>query len=265
MFERPIAAFDIETIPDPDVGRRVMGLQGSDREVVQAMVEQRESETEGRSQYPQLPFHRVVIVGIAWLDPATKRFKLGTVAGDAMDEKAILEGFFNMLARSHKPPRLVSWNGGGFDVPVMRYRAMLHGIQAPEFYRKEGEWKWNNYHNRYHDMHVDLMQVLAGFGASTFQSLERVCSLLGIPAKEFIQAPLYEHVLDDDVDTVKEYCKLDCLSTLLVFLNWTLHTGQLSRDMLSEFLVVIKEAVAAEEHATWASLSSDLERWPPFS
>ena len=33
---------------------------------------------------------------------------------------------------------------------------MLHGIAAPELYRSDGEWKWNNYQGRYHDMHVDL-------------------------------------------------------------------------------------------------------------
>ena len=55
---------------------------------------------------------------------------------------------------------------GGFDLPVIRYRAMLHGVAAPEFYRLDGEWKWNNYQNRFHDMHVDLMDVLSGYGAS---------------------------------------------------------------------------------------------------
>ena len=113
-------------------------------------------------------------------------------------------------------------------------------------------------------MHVDRMQALAGFGASTFQSLERVCSLLGIPAKEFLIAPLYEHILNGEEEIVREYCKLDCLSTLLVFLNWTFHTGQLSEGMFAELLAVIKEALAGEEHSIWKELNADLEAWPSF-
>ena len=47
----------------------------------------------------------------------------------------------------------------------------LNGIAAPELYRSEGEWKWNSYQGRYHDMHVDLMDVLSGYGASRWVGL----------------------------------------------------------------------------------------------
>jgi predicted PolB exonuclease-like 3'-5' exonuclease len=114
------------------------------------MVAARLEETEGRTGYPQLPYHRVVTIGTAWLDPGTGRFKLGVLGGEAMDERSHLEGFFALFRRQPEP-RLVSWNGSGFDVPVIRYRAVKHGIPAPELYRTEGDWKWSNYQNRYHD------------------------------------------------------------------------------------------------------------------
>jgi predicted PolB exonuclease-like 3'-5' exonuclease len=82
LFDRPIAAFDIETIPDPDVGRRVLRLEGDDEAVVHQMVAARLEETEGRTGYPQLPYHRVVTIGTAWLDPSSGRFELGVLGGE---------------------------------------------------------------------------------------------------------------------------------------------------------------------------------------
>ncbi len=62
MLDRPIVAFDIETIPDPDIGRRLLGVAGSDAEVVHEMVRLRLGETGGSSEYPQLPWHRIVSI-----------------------------------------------------------------------------------------------------------------------------------------------------------------------------------------------------------
>ncbi len=260
MFDRPLAAFDIETIPDPDIGRRVHGLEGDDSAVVHQMVKLRLEETEGRTEYPQLAFHRVVAICVAWFDPTTTRFKLGKLGGRAMDERSHLEGFFTLFRDSS--PRLISWNGNGFDLPVIRYRSILHGIPAPEFYRTDGDRQWNHYQNRYHDMHVDLMDVLSGRGASHFEGLGRMCDLLGIPGKEFLTRPLYDHILDGEDRIVQEYCKLDCVDTLLVFLAWTIHTGQLKADQFQGFMSVIREALGHEDHEGWKEIAAELEGWP---
>ena len=64
-------------------------------------------------------------------------------------------------------------------------------------------------------MHVDLMDVLSGYGASRFVGLGKMCDLLQIPSKSFLTKPIYEHILDGEQELVGEYCKLDCLDTLL--------------------------------------------------
>ena len=122
------------------------------------------------------------------------------------DGRAHLEGFFKKITSSPSPPRLISWNGNGFDLPVIRYRAMLHGVPMPALYRTDGEWKWNNYQGRYHDMHVDLMDVLSGYGASRFVGLGKMCDLLQIPSKSFLTKPIYEHILDGEQELVGECC-----------------------------------------------------------
>ena len=187
MLTRPLIAFDIETVPDPDFGRRVMGFEGDNAAVINAMTSRRLEETEGRTQYPTPPLHRIVTIAAARLDLDGDSFEVDTLGGDAWDEKSHLEGFARLLHDTSPAPRLISWNGNGFDLPVIRYRAMLHGVPLPALYRTDGEWKWNNYQSRFHDMHVDLMDVLSGFGASRFVGLGQMSEMLGLPGKGFIE------------------------------------------------------------------------------
>ena len=58
----------------------------------------------------------------------------------------------------------MSWNGGGFDLPVLNYRALIHGVTAARYWDwgdDDREFKFNSYLGRYHTRHLDLMDVLA--------------------------------------------------------------------------------------------------------
>lgn len=99
MLDRPIVAFDIETIPDPDIGRRILGIAGSDAEVVHEMVRLRLEETSGSSEYPQLPWHRVVSICTTTLDPETGKVAIRALGGAAMNERSHIEGFFKLVTQ----------------------------------------------------------------------------------------------------------------------------------------------------------------------
>ena len=124
MLAHPLVAFDIETVPDPDFGRRVMGFKGNNAAVIEAMTSRRLEETDGRTQYPAPPLHRIVTIAVARLEPDTGKFEVGTLGGEVWDEASQLEAFAGLFEATSRPPRLVSWNGNGFDLPVIRYRAI---------------------------------------------------------------------------------------------------------------------------------------------
>ena len=109
---------------------------------------------------------------------------------------------------------------------------------------------------------VDLMDLLSGHGASRFVGLARMCELLGIPGKELVTDALYDHILRGEERIVEEYFKLDCLDTLLAFLAWTIHTGELEPATLQSYVSVIRESLAHEEHESWKEISAELEGWP---
>ncbi len=167
-----------------------------------------------------------------------------------------------MLADAATAPRLVSLNGNGFDLPVIRYRYLYHGIAAPAFYQLDGDWKWNNYQNRFHDMHVDLMDVLSGYGASRWMGLGDLSGLLDLPAKSFIEDDIWLHILRGEERLVAEYCKLDVLDTLLLYLVWAHHCGRLEEERLRGFVETIRGALQLEGGSRWLEVAEALEGWP---
>ena len=106
------------------------------------------------------------------------------------------------------------------------------------------------------------MDVLAGYGASRWVGLGKMCDLLGIPSKEFIDADVYEHILSGEEDLVREYCKLDVVSTLLVFLSWLVQRGDLEPESLADLVDGIRTALAQESFEGWQEIAAGLDGWP---
>ena len=125
-----ILAFDIETIPDLDGGRCLYGFDGlSDEDVGRGMFQKRRQDT-GGSEFLPLHLQRVAAVSIALRN--RDGFKVWTLGTPESDEKEIITRFFEGIEKFG--PDLVSWNGSGFDLPVLNYRALRHGISAPRLW-----------------------------------------------------------------------------------------------------------------------------------
>lgn len=261
----PIAAFDIETVPDTVAGRRLYGLSGDFLAVAEAMQELRREETGGRSDFLKPPLHRIVTISVAWLDPEREQFKLASLGADPSDEPDMLAVFFHILKPhgAHKlRPQLVSWNGNSFDLPVIRYRAMLHGIGAAPYYDTSD--KFNNYLNRYHDQHTDLMDVLSGYGASDRVRLDDLCRLLGLPGKTVTEGHrVYLHVARGEWALVQTYCELDALNTLLLYLAYELSRGKMTQSELCTWRDRIAMQLRADERSPMQEYGAALEHWLP--
>jgi len=143
-------------------------------------------------------------------------------------EAQLLEGFFQYVEK--KKPRLVTFNGRSFDLPVLNYRGMLHGISAPWLNR--GESRFENYGYRYSsDWHCDLMDVMADFGASTSAKLDEVSKLFGFPGKFGIDgSQVAETYAAGGIEDIRNYCETDALNTYLVYLRYALFSGDIDRE-----------------------------------
>jgi len=165
-----VLVFDIETVPDIAGGRRLYDLPDDipDEDVERVMATKRREKT-GGSEF--LPCHQQRIVAISAVRRGRDDFKVSTFGDADSSEADIIGGFFKMIEKY--TPTLVSWNGSGFDLPVLHYRSLLNGVDAGRYWdmgEDDRDMKWDNYIQRYHWRHTDLMDVLAGW----IQSLGRV-------------------------------------------------------------------------------------------
>lgn len=210
-----ILVFDIETIPDLTAGRRLYpSLEGAtDADALTALMHMRQSEV--GNPFMPLPLHQIVCLSTLWVQDG--QMQLCSMSAKDHEEGAIIARFFEAL---NQKPTLVSFNGKGFDIPVISYRALKHRLSSFVLYDQNSttEVKYNNYQNRYHDRHFDVMRKLAH--DAPYQKLDVLSCLCGISGKQDINgamvAPL---VAKGDFDTLMRYCESDVLNTWLLYLR----------------------------------------------
>ncbi len=216
--------FDIETVPDVELGRRLHGVEDLDDDSVAKIMffKQRQAR---QTDFLPLTQHRIVAISAVLRSRDDLHiFTLGDI--DAT-EKEIVQRFFDGIQRY--APELVSWNGSGFDLPVLSYRALLHGVNAERYWEmgdSDREFRYNNYLNRFHWRHVDLMDVLGGFQIGGRASLEQVATLLGFPGKLGMSGDqVWGRYQAGELQAIRDYCETDALNTYLIYLRFQLVRG----------------------------------------
>ena len=240
--------FDIETVPDAELGRR-LGYVGDDAEVAAQMLAAQEAET-GSSFLP-LEQHRVV--AISTLLRSGDQLQVWSVGAVDSPEDDLVRRFFGGIDKL--VPTLVSWNGSGFDLPVLHYRMLRHGIASPTYWEtgeRDRDFKWNNYLNRFHMRHVDLMDVLSAYQGRGRASLQNVSLLLGLPGKLGMSGEqVFEYWRAGRLSEIRAYCETDVLNTYLVWLRFELARGQLSASAHAHELERVRAWLGAREDPHW--------------
>jgi hypothetical protein len=157
----------------------------------------------------------------------------------------------------------VSWNGSGFDLPVLHYRALRHRVQAHRYWEMGDEdqsFRWNNYISRFHWRHIDLMDVLAGFQGRGRVGLDRMAQLLGLPGKLGMSGEgVWEAHLEGRSEDIRNYCETDVINTYLIYLRFEFMRGRLTPEELDRECGVVR---AWLQSAGKPHLGEFLEAWP---
>jgi len=253
-----VFAFDIETIPDVELGRRLYNLEGlTDKQIGYVMQTKRREEV--GHEFLSLEQHRVVAISVAWRSRDT--FKVWSLGDPQSPEAELIQRFFDGIDKYS--PDLVSWNGSGFDLPVLHYRALKHGIQAPRYWEhgeEDAAFRWNNYLSRYHWRHLDVMDVLSGFQARARASLEDVALLLGLPGKLGMSGDkVWDAYLQGQIEGIRHYCETDVINTYLIFLRFDLMRGRMTPEQYSLECRRVRDTLAAQPKAHFQEY---LAAWP---
>jgi hypothetical protein len=249
--------FDIETVPDTDLGRRLYDLRDlSDEHVAQIMFTKRREET--GSEFLSHEQHRIVAISVVMRSRETLR--VWSLGDENSSEKDLIERFFDGLEKY--TPDLVSWNGAGFDLPVLHYRSLLHSVPAARYWEmgnSDPSFRYSNYLSRFHWRHMDLMDILSGFQGRGRASLQDIALLLGFPGKLGMHgADVWPAYLEGGLSRIRDYCETDVLNTYLIYLRFERVRGHLdaaehARELarLRQLLVESSAAHLKEFSAAW--------------
>ena len=243
-----VFVFDIETIPDIDSGRRLYDLSDlSDEDAGKAMLHLRQQKT--GSEFLPLHLHRICAISVIMRH--ADKVRVWSLGEPDAPESELVQRFFDGIDKFL--PTLVSWNGGGFDLPVLHYRALLHGIQAPRYWDNgsdDREFKWNNYLSRYHERHTDLMDVLAGYQMRANAKLDEIATMLGFPGKMGMSgAKVWDAFQAGEIEGIRNYCETDVLNTYLVYLRFELIRGHLTETAYQRELDLLRDTLSVDERA----------------
>jgi predicted PolB exonuclease-like 3'-5' exonuclease len=253
--------FDIESIADaPLVAKLRYGGQG---------LEPAEAVRRWRAELLQkhdsdfVPYTYQIPISVA-VGKVTADFHLADVV--LLDDPqfrphVITENFWRGWEKYNRPT-LVSFNGRGFDIPLLELSAFRYGLSVPGWFQSAGKG-FEQPRSRYNiQSHIDLCELLTNFGTTRFHSgLNLAANLLGKPGKMDIQGNMVQDLYDAGrLADINEYCRCDVLDTYFVFLRTRVLTGQLSLDAEQEIVGQTKDWLQ-EKAAQAAGFRLYLERW----
>lgn len=211
------------------------------------LIQNRQLEKTGSSFLP-VNFHKIVAISVVFGDEYGKFVRVAQIPGN---EKEMIKNFFMVMKKNM---RLVSFNGRGFDLPMMMIRAMRYNLSIPAYFEIENKElnksKWDgNYKSRYDGkFHLDLMDHISEFGSVRGLNLNSLCLSLNLPGKFDTHGDeVMELFYNDELEKIQIYCQSDVLNTYLLFLKYELLKGNINLEDYASFILGVKEYLNSEK------------------
>jgi hypothetical protein len=248
----PTLVFDIETIPDLTGFAAVNGIDVSalpHAELTEMALLARRQKT--GSDFMPHHLHRIVAISCALR--SGDALKIWSLGEPDSSEAELIQLFYDSI--EHHTPQLVSWNGGGFDLPVLHYRALIHGVTAAHYWDwgdDDKDFKWNSYLGRYHTRHLDLMDVLAMYQPRANAPLDQMAKLCGFPGKLGMDASQVLGAFQrGEINAIRNYCETDAMNTWLVYLRFQKMRGTLSDTAYASEIELTRQTLTQHNAPHW--------------
>ena len=238
MSEQSVIVWDLETVPDLEAAARMLGMgNASDAEVREALG----------PGFPKHPLHKIVCIGalVATRQPEGWRIEaLGAPHIGERTEAKLISDFIEKIGPLL--PQLVTFNGHSFDLPVLRYRAMVNRVSA-------GGLEVRRYFHRYTDDALDLCDALGSYVAGAKVKLDEISKILGLSGKPggIDGSRVEEMVLAGQIEEVARYCESDVLNTYRVWLVYELFCGSITAEELDWSERQIRDFVISRKSANF--------------
>jgi predicted PolB exonuclease-like 3'-5' exonuclease len=247
----PVLVFDIEAVPDTEGLRKIHDLspQLTPTDIAEMAFQSRRQAV--GTDFLQLHLQKVVTISCALRDK--DGFRVWSLGSAADSEAELIRRFFEGIEKYS--PQLVSWNGGGFDLPVLHYRGLVHGIQACRYWdmgEDDRDFKWNNYLSRYHTRHLDLMDILALYQPRANAPLDELAKLMGFPGKLGMDgSQVWRAFQAGEIAAIRNYCETDVVNTYLVFLRFQFMRGLFDNEQYQRECELVRFTLSKSSEPHW--------------
>lgn len=252
----PVLVFDIETIPDLAGLRQLRATPAAVGDAALWAEIQAERMADGKSDFMPHHLQRVVVISCVFRSAEGLRVHSFVDRGPegVSEEGRVIQQFFTTVEK--KVPQLVSWNGGGFDLPVLHWRGLRHGVVASKYWdlgEDDREFKWNNYIGRYHTRHLDLMDLLAMYQPRANAPLDAMAKLAGFPGKLGMDgSAVFGAWQAGQVEDIRRYCETDVMNTYLLYCRFQKMRGGFSEAEYEREIAFVRETLLASSEPHWA-------------
>ena len=214
-----------------------------------------------------MPLHlqRVLVISCVFRSArrACRCARSSTARRDGASQEGERHPGSSSIASSEHRPQLVSWNGGGFDLPVLQQRGLRHGVVAGKYWDMgddDREYRYNNYISRYHLRHIDLMDLLAMYQPRGNAPLDAMAKLCGFPGKLGMDgSQVYGAYLEGRRDEIRRYCETDAMNTYLLWCRFEKMRGRLDEAATRARSLSRATTVGALDEPHWREY---LAAWP---
>ena len=253
--------FDIESVADAELVAKLR-YAGESLEPAEAVRRYR-GELLEKYESDFIPYTFQIPVSVA-VGKVSGDFRLADVV--VLDEPqfrphVITENFWRGWEK-YRRPTLVSFNGRGFDLPLLELAAFRYGLSVPGWFRSDGK-SFEQARSRYNTKsHIDLCELLTNFGSTRFHGgLNLAANLLGKPGKMDVEGHMVQDIYDAGrLAEINDYCRCDVLDTYFVFLRTRVLMGQLPLDTEQQIIAQTK-AWLEQKAAEVSAYRIYLEHW----
>lgn len=271
-LKEQVWAFDCEWAPDPQAGRLLHDLPGEtpDRQAMEVMWLHGGATPENPTPFLKMVVCRVLSIAAVCrrkIGNEETRLDLLWLPRDTSDikqcsEQNVINTFLQAIGKYR--PQLVGFNSKNADLKILVQRAVINGLSVPEFCKRpEKPWDGNDYFARDSDVHLDLMEIVSGYGEKRGVSLNEIATLSGIPGKFGVSGDqVAELWLNGEIEKIVNYNCCDAISTYLLWLRMAHLTGIFTREQYADEQDLVREMLMnLAEKPEMAFLENYFEEW----
>ncbi len=212
-----VLVWDLETVPDLEGFARANGLPDKSPDEIRAAM---------GGDFPKHIYHSIVCIGALLAERSANGWSVSVVGAPSVadrSEKELIQAFVDKI--EELSPQLVTFNGCAFDLPVLRYRAMIHKISAQGLASRA-------YYHRFTEDAVDLCDVLSSYSPGAKTRLDEISRLMGLDGKPFgmTGVDVESYFQEGRIREISDYCRSDVINTYRLWLRYELFRGKLTRS-----------------------------------